>query len=132
MNGTDFRLFYEDYARYKLAEYWKVRPDNIKHLSKEDPRSNYDLLFGRLKIDVKFSSPVVVSKHKNPVWDFSLRKCRQGKRRGQHLECDCFVLVGMKNGLPKSVYLIPSAESPTNHIRVSLNSSSKYEKYKIF
>jgi hypothetical protein len=132
MNGLDFILFYEDYARHKLAEYWDVKPKNIRHLSKENPMSDFDLLFGRLKIDVKCSSPVIISKGKKPIWDFSLRKSRLGKRVGQKYESDCFVLIGIKNGIPKSIYLIPSAESPTNHIRISLNGNSKYEKYKLF
>lgn len=131
MNGNDFRIFYENYARCKLAEYWDISPAKILHISKENPISDYDLLFGRLRIDVKLSSPVVVVKGKTAVWDFSLRKCNGGKRVGQNRECDCFVLIGMKNSIPKSIYLIPSAESPTNHIRIPLTGMSKYEKYKI-
>lgn len=132
MNGSDFRLFYEDYARHKLAEHWNVPVDKIIHLSKENATSDYDLLFGKLKIDVKFSNPVVVIKNHTAVWDFSLRKVHNNKRSGQNKECDCFILVGMKNGIPKSIYLISSHESPSCHIRIPLTCNSKYEKYKLF
>ena len=131
MDGHSFRMFYEDYARHKLAEYWGVKPKAIEHVSKKNNQSTYDLLFGRLRLDVKFSSPVVVARGKKPVWDFSLRKRVGGNRVGQKGESDAFVLVGMKNGIPLSIYLVPSAESPTNHIRISITGVSKYKKYKI-
>ena len=132
MNGLDFILFNEEYARCKLAEYWNVPPIKIIHLSKLNPCSNYDLFYNNKKIDVKTSNPVVIVKNRNPIWDFSLRKMRSGKRIGQNFECDFFVLIGMKNGIPKAIYLVPSRESPKNHLRISLTGNSKYEKYKIF
>jgi len=132
MNGHLFRMFYEDFARYKLAEYWGVKVDDIIHLNKIDPISVYDLKFNEFKIDVKFSSPVIVIKNHKPIWDFSLRKIHKNKRTGQNNECDYFFLIGMKNGIPKSIYLIPSKDSPTNHLRIPLTKESKYEKYLIF
>lgn len=132
MNGHRFRMFYEDYVRQKLAEYWEVPVSKILHLSIENPISDYDLLFGKLKIDIKTSTPVRVIKKRKAIWDFSLRKLHQGKKTGQNNECDYFALLAIKNGIPKSIYLVPSYESPTNHIRISLTGNSKYEKYKIF
>ena len=132
MNGHSFRMFYEDYTRQKLAEYWNVPVNKIRHLSLENPISNYDLLFGKLKIDIKTSSPCVVYRNHAAVWDFSLRKVHNGIRTGQNKECDCFVLLGIKNGIPKAIYLVPSSESPKNHLRIPLTGNSKYEKYKIF
>lgn len=132
MNGHRFRMFYEDYVRQKLAEYWEVPVSKILHLSIENPISDYDLLFGKLKIDIKTSTPVIVRKNRKAIWDFSLRKLHQGKKTGQNNECDYFALLAIKNGIPKSIYLVPSYESQTNHIRISLTGNSKYEKYKIF
>ena len=131
MNGNDFIIFYEEYAKFRLAQYWGISPDVITHLSKINASSDYDLLFGEIKIDVKTSSPVVVKKNRTPIWDFSLRKVKNRKRKGQNNECDYFLLVGMKNGIPNSVYLVPSVEAPTNHIRIPLTKTSKYEKYKM-
>jgi hypothetical protein len=132
MNGTDFRLFYEDYARDKLAEYLNIKKSAIKHLSKINSMHDFDLEYLGIKYDVKTSNPVLESDRHYCIWDFSLRKLHQGKRLGQKGECDFFLLVGMRNGLPSRIFLVPSKKSPTNHIRISLNGKSKYNQYLIF
>jgi len=132
MNGHTFRMFYEDYARCKLAEHLGVDVDKIIHLNKINAVSPYDLQHKETKFDVKFSSPCVVVKNRSAIWDFSLRKRHSGKRCGQKQECDFFLLVGMKNAIPQSIYLISSDCCPTNHIRIPLTKNSKYEKYLIF
>lgn len=135
MNGTDFRLFYEQFGIYKLAEHYKVSPNSFVHVSKSQPTSPYDVLHKEKKIrfDIKISSPVKVSSKKRVfTWDFNLRKVTQGKRKGQDgVYCDYFLLVGMKNAVPDKIYLIPCAEAPTNHIRIPLSGNSKYTFYLI-
>lgn len=133
MNGTDFRIFYEQYAIYRLAEYLKIEPKLIKHLSKENVISPHDLEYNHLKFDVKYSHPVLTSRKKKAMyWDFNMRKQSNGNRRGHDgTYCDFFVLIGMKNGIPQSVYLVPMSSAPTNHIRISVKGESKYSKYLI-
>ncbi len=131
MNGTDFRLFYEKYGRFKLAEYLNISPVKIKHLTIKNPTGSYDLEYKDVKYDVKFSNPVLTSKTKKmPIWDFSLRKVKDGKRKGQDYKyCDYFLLIGMTNGIPKKTFLIPTKKCPTNHIRISIKGLSKYNEY---
>lgn len=133
MNGTDFRIFYEQFGIYKLAEHYKLPPSEFVHLSKENPTSNCDVKHKDKGItyDIKISHPVKVStKKKTYYWDFNLRKVTMGKRHGQNKTyCDYFLLIGMKNGIPDKIYLIPCSNAPTNHIRISVNGESKYSHY---
>src|SRR5690349_5465252 len=134
MNGSDFRIFFENFARIKLAEHLKISPTKIRHLSAANPISDYDLEYGDTRYDVKYANPTISSKNKKiPTWDFSLRKVHKGERTGQdYTHCDYFLLLGMKNGIPKKVFLVPVEEAPTNHIRVSISGHSRYHKYEIY
>jgi len=134
MNGADFRIFFENFARIKLAEYLKVSPNKIQHLSALNPTSDYDLEYDDMRYDVKYANPTLSAKtKKTPTWDFSLRKVHNGERSGQdYTQCDYFLLLGMKNGIPKKVFLVPVGDAPTNHIRVSIKGISKYHKYQIY
>lgn len=133
MNGTDFRIFYEKYAIYRLAEYLCISPKDIRHLSAESIIAPYDLEYKKIKYDVKYSHPSQIEKKDNfKYWDFSLRKNKGGKRSGQDgLYCDFFVLIGMKNGIPKKLFLVPADKAPTNHIRISVDGNSKYKEYEL-
>lgn len=132
MNGTDFRVFYEQYGLFKLASYLKIQPSDIKHISKTKPTHPYDLYYRGTRVDVKYSHPVIVQKGKKAIWDFNLRKVKEGKRSGQQGDyCDHFLLIGMHNGIPKAVFFIPSKKAPTNHIRISISGDSKYNQYVI-
>lgn len=124
MNGHDFRLFYEKYAIDCLARYLKVNAEKIKHLTKENPISSYDLDFFGIRFDVKYANPTLTNKQKKtPLWDFDLRE--------KNKNCDFYLCIGMKNGIPKSVFLIPSDSSPSRHIRISVDGKTKYKKYEI-
>jgi hypothetical protein len=132
MNGTDFRIFYEQYGIYKLSTFWKIPPTEIIHQSKILITSDYDLEYKDIKFDVKYSHPVIYAKGKQALWDFNLRKTKNNKRMGQDKKyCDYFILIGMANGIPKKTFLIPIDKAPTNHIRISIYGQSKYHKYEI-
>lgn len=132
MNGADFRIFYEQFGIYKIAEYLKVSPADILHVSKQWVTSPHDAEYNGIKYDIKYSHPVVVEKGDKSIWDFSLRKVINGKRVGQNGgHCHYFLLIGMYNGIPKKVFLVPSKDAPTNHIRISITGTSKYHKYEI-
>lgn len=134
MNGSDFRIFFENFAKIKLAEHLKISPGKIQHLSAINPISDYDLEYDDIRYDVKYANPTLSAKSKKiPTWDFSLRKVHNGKRAGQdYTHCDYFLLIGMKNGIPKRVFLVPVTDAPTNHIRVSISGYSRYHKYEIY
>lgn len=132
MNGHDFRIFYEKYALYKIAEKESVEPYMIQHLSEIDVTSDYDLELLGKRYDVKMSNPVLVEKGKKAIWDFSLRKIKDGVRSGTtHKHCDFYFCIGMLNGIPKRCFIIPFEKAPTNHLRISICGNSKYHKYEI-
>lgn len=133
MNGTDFRMFYEQFAIYKIAEKLGIKASEIQHISKENPTATFDLKYNNFKFDVKYSHPVVTKKKgKMRYWDFNLRKVINGKRVGNYKEyCDFYFCIGMQNGIPKKIFMIPIKEAPTSHIRISVMGDSRYNQFLI-
>jgi len=130
MNSTDFIIFYEKYALYRLAEHLKIPINDIRHVSQVNIISPHDLEIGETKYDVKVSSPVLTGKTKTQrIWDFNLRK--GNRRRAKQNESDYYVLVGMKNGIPSKVFLVPSSALPGTHVRISIVGISKYHIFEI-
>lgn len=131
MNGTDFRLFYEKYAIYKLAEYLRIPANKIKHLTAKNITSIADAEYNSQKYDIKFAVPSLTSKIKRTaIWDFDLHKRVKGKTVG-HFGSDYLICVGMLKGIPARVFLIPTKEAPKRHLRISIKGISKYQKYAI-
>lgn len=132
MNVHQFRLIHEAFAKSKLAEYLNIDENLITHESAVNPTSDFDLIFKGIKFDVKYSHPTRTEKNKEPIWDFNLRKQNNGKRTGAiRKSCDFYILIGMKNGIPIRVFVVPFSESPTNHIRISIKGDSKYNMFVI-
>jgi len=131
MNGTDFRLFYEKYAIYRLAEHLKIAPILIKHLTAEKNSSRSDAEYENFKYDIKFAVPTLPNKEKKiAIWDFDLHKKLNGKRVGQ-FGSDFFICVGMLKGIPEKTFLIPAKVAPSRHLRISIKGFSKYHRYEI-
>jgi hypothetical protein len=133
MDGHLFRLFVEDYAKNKLAEYRGISPREVKHLTKENPIADYDLQFNGQRYDVKYANPTITSSdRKIPVWEFYLRKMRDGKRVNKNEKyCDFFICIGFLRGIPSRIFLIPFEKVKTRSIRISISGNSKYHDFEI-
>lgn len=131
MNGTDFRLFYERYAIYKLAEYLKIHPKSIKHLTKKNIVAISDAEYNGKKYDIKFAIPSLPNKEKKiAIWDFDLHKQLKGKIVG-HFGSDYLLCIGMLKGIPSKIFLIPTDIAPKRHLRISIKGKSKWHEYEI-
>src|SRR5258707_7001698 len=126
MNGHDFIVFYERYALYKLAEYLKVLPIDLKHVTLSDPNHNHDIEDNAgFTYDVKMSSPALMSKERKfKVWDFDLRS--GANKKPKKILPDFYILIGMLRGIPSKTFLIPAGKLPYNHLRISIQGISKY------
>lgn len=132
MNRFDFILFYEKYAiqRVILSKVWKKNILVLEHLTENNPTGSYDFELEGKKYDVKYAHPGLTNKEKKiPIWSFDLRK--KENRIAGIIECDYFVLLGLLNGLPQKVFLIPSNKVPTSNVRISIKGKSKYYQYEI-
>lgn len=132
MNGNDFRMFYEEYCRQKLATHLNVLQSLITHSSKNNGNSPFDLeAFGK-KYDVKTSNPTIEINKTLPVWVFDLRKSYKNKRiANQKKHCDYYILLGLYQAIPKGVFLLPYEKAPISRIRVSIFGETKYNQFKI-
>lgn len=131
MNGTDFRLFYEKYAIYKLAENLGISADKIQHLTAKNITSIADAEYKGKKYDIKFAIPTLTSKTKRvSVWDFDLHKKIKGKTVG-HYGSDYLICVGMLKAIPSKIFIIPTNIAPKRHLRISIQGQSKWHKFEI-
>lgn len=132
MNGNDFRMFYEEFCRQKLSSHLNVLHSLITHASKNNGNSPFDLEAFGMRYDVKTSSPTIEANKTLPVWVFDLRKSKNNKRiANQEKHCDYYILLGLYQAIPKSVFLLPYENAPSSRIRVSIFGVSKYNQYKI-
>ncbi len=118
-------LVSEKFAIKVLRDRYHIPSGDIEHITAEDADNPIDLRYRGLTFDVKFSNPQLTSQDKTQkAWDFDIR--------GKHDYCDYFLLVGMINYRPKSVFLVSAAGAPRHHIRVSIQGHSKWHEYKIW
>jgi hypothetical protein len=116
----------EQFAREIIAQHLGLPASSVTHVTETKDQSPYDLECQGVRYDVKYSAPTKVAEiHAYRVWDFSLNNKPKGR-------CDFFILVGSINGTFDSVFLVPEAEAPLRHIRVPVNGTSKWNRYKIW
>lgn len=137
MNNTDFILFYERFAKEKLARYFGVEDRCIEHISAINPSAPHDLECSGKTVNVKMSNPTHSNlKSKVKIWDFDLRK--NGSSHGKNFKaktnsiCDLWLLIGFTKAVPQNIYLVENKEVSTRHIRIPLSGNSKYTKYLIW
>jgi hypothetical protein len=116
----------EQFAREILAQHLGLSARSVTHVTETKDQSPYDLECQGVRYDVKYSAPTKVAEiHSYRVWDFSLNSKPKGR-------CDYFILVGSRNGVFDSVFMVPEADAPARHIRVPTDGKSKWYKYKIW
>ena len=131
MNGTDFRLFYEKYAIYKLAEHLGIPANKIRHLTLKNVTSVADAEYEGEKYDIKFAIPTLPNKSKRiAIWDFDLHKRLNGKMVG-HYGSDYLICVGMLKAIPAKVFIVPTNIAPKRHLRISIQGKSKWHEFEI-
>lgn len=119
-----FRISYlaEQFGVFVLEQHYNKK---ALHLTASNDQAPYDIEIDGLKIDVKYSQPTRISKNKPaPYWDFDLRK------KGNEY-CDYLLLIGARNGLFDSVYLVPCSDANYRRIRIPIGGISKWGVYKI-
>ena len=115
----------ERFAIKILSSHLKLPLKKFYHVTEIDNQSPVDFICLGQTYDVKFSNLCIVSHRKIvPIWDFDLR--------GKTDYCDWFVLIGMEDDNPISIYLVPAHVAPTRHLRISAAGKSKWTEYKIW
>lgn len=138
MSEQNSTLQMRHFAREKLAKYLLISPEEITPFIKPDVRHvDADLLHNGKVYDIKTSNPVFTQKEKKaPVWDFDLRGSawrdgRNHKVAKTNPTCDFYLLIGMIGGAPEKIFLLPSNQTPSSHIRIALKRESKYNQFVI-
>jgi hypothetical protein len=118
-------LVSEKFAIKILARYFRVRPEDITHVTSFDSDNPIDIIFRNVRYDVKFSNPTIIDRDtKDKIWDFDIR--------GKKDYCDYLILIGMLNYRPMKLFLVPAKGAPLRHIRVSITGKSKWHDYTIW
>jgi hypothetical protein len=121
----------------KVANSFRIQTHLIDSSTFRNPKSPYDLVFARKRYQIKMANPSLSSKKKlYKIWDFDVRKNetydnRNHKKARIEIDCDYFILVGMEEDIIQKMFLLPVSESPSSHIRISIEGYSKYQKYEI-
>lgn len=133
----NYLIFLHDFILLKLAYHLKVEPKEIIVSKMDGLVSNFDLSCRDKKYVIKMSNPVYFDKdRKVEFWDFDVRlnnwEDKKNKRVSRSFdECDYYLLIGMIDSIPRTMFLLPSKDTPKAHVRVSIKGKSKYRKYVI-
>lgn len=138
MSEQNSTLQLRHFAREKLANHLVISPEDISPFVKQDIRNiDADLLHDGKSYDIKASNPVFTQKEKKaPMWDFDLRGSEWKDGRNHKITktsptCDFYILIGMIADAPEKVFLLPSNQTPSSHIRIALKGESKYNQFVI-
>jgi hypothetical protein len=126
-----------EHVRLKLAEYMDRSPQDIAYLVDEKNSYPTTLKIGNKTYSIKMRNPIVQSKKRNILlWDFDLRTdfWEDGRTRKMNKTFsgfDYYVLLGLIDGNPKKIFVVPENKTPKSHVRISVDGNSKYKEYEI-
>lgn len=108
------------------AEEWAVNILSVTrdtiHVSKANPASKHDILWGNEKVEVKSSNfNYGEKKRKHPRWKFMAKKGLE--------DADFFFCIGLLNNVPIRHYLIPRALYGRHGVKICPFNKSKWDNY---
>lgn len=125
MTPTERQLL-EEIVLFRLAKFTHRDPTLITHHTRLKLHHPYAFSFANDRYAIRVAT---ATKHKRDgvyIWDFDLRR-----PTGIKHPFNWFLLVGMLNGIPQKIFMIPVKETPSSHVRISVDGESKYQKYVI-